>query len=169
MSFFRTFMCIFAMAFVSACATLPQPGDVKVPTPLLNNSGAFMSPYTQDGVVAPWVDKAVSVKLGTTIGSTAGALIGQQIMGQIPIVGGILGEKLGRETARMIALEAIGGEEYIKSTSDMSFNSVPDLIVYVYAMHSTHPSYQDVFSAVSDIYPDMKQQYMSAIMAAAKK
>lgn len=167
MFLFRILACVFVLVTVGACATIPPPTQVKVPAPRMDNAGAFMSPYTQDGVVAPWVDKAINVKLGTTIGSTAGAFVGQQLLGQIPIVGGILGEKLGRETARMIALEAIGGEEYIKNTSDMSFDTVPNLIVYLYAKHSEHPHYQDVVSAIGDIYPDVQPLYMSSIMAAA--
>jgi len=164
MTKFRMVGVLLLTLWVSACVTpLPTPDQVVVPTPILNNSGEFMSPYTQDGVLAPWVDKAVNVKLATSIGSTVGSIAAQQAMGQVPLVGGFLGDWAGRTVARNLALEAIGGEAYIKSTSDISFHTVDDLAVYIYAKNSTHPAYNDALSATMEIYPDLKTKYNEAI------
>jgi hypothetical protein len=154
---------------VSACAMapMPTPNQVVVPTPILNNTGKFMSPFTQDDVLAPWVDKAISVKAGAQVGAAVGSIAAQQAMSHVPFVGGILGDAAGSAAGRAIALSAIGGEEYIKSTSDISFNSLDDLAVYIYAKNSAHPAYADALDATMQIYPDLKQGYIAAIYKAS--
>lgn len=128
-----------------------------------------MCPYTQDGVVAPWVDKAINAEIGATIGKTAGAYLGAKALEQIPLVGGILGSKVGDAAGRAIAIQACGGMDYIKSSSDLSFNSADDLVVWLYATKSTNEHYQQVFKAVCEIYPEVKKRQVVAIQNAAKR
>ena len=154
---------------VSACAMeQPRPDQVAVPVPILNNSGKYMSPYTQDGVLAPWVDKAIKVKMASKGGAMAGSYVAQQGLKQIPFVGGFLGDKAGGAVGRSIALQAIGGEEFLKSSSDISFNKIEDLAVYIYAKNSTHPAYADALSSTMEVYPDLKDAYAPAIAAAGR-
>jgi hypothetical protein len=156
---------------VSACATEPppRPDQVAVPVPILNNSGTYMSPYTQDGVLAPWVDKAIKVKMASQGGAMVGSYVAQQALSQIPFVGGFLGDKAGGAAGRAIALQAIGGDEYLKSTSDISFNNMDDLAVYMFAKNSTHPAYSDALSSTMEIYPDLKEGYARAIDKAVRQ
>ena len=169
MAYYRLAGLLLAASMLSACvAPLPPPEQVLAPPPILNNSGEFMSPYTQDGVLAPWVDKAINVKLATTVGATAGSLIAQHAMGQIPFVGGILGGMAGDAVARSIAIQAIGGEDYLKSTSDISFHNLNDMSVYIYAKNSHHPAYADALSATMEIYPDLKNIYNGAVASAPR-
>ena len=159
---------VFAV-ILSGCVTpLPTPGEVRVPTPIEGNSGEYMAPYTQDRVVAKWVDKAINAKLGATIGRVAGTLVAQKLLENVPIFGGWLGGKAGEMIGRKIALEASGGVEYIKENSDLSFNSVDDLAVWLYAEYSTNEHYQEVLSATWEIYPELKTRYAPAIHAAKK-
>jgi hypothetical protein len=135
--------------------------------PIEGNTGEFMSPFTSDGVLAEWVDKAVNAKMGAAIGGAVGAYAGQKLAEQIPFVGGWLGQSLGNSAGRMIALEASGGEEFIKESSDLSFNNLSDLAVYMYVNHSSSEHYQDALEATWEIYPDLKQTYMQALYAAS--
>jgi hypothetical protein len=49
--------------------------------PRLDNKRAYLSPYTQDGVVmAEWVDKSINAKMGPKIGKYTGTHEGQQLM-----------------------------------------------------------------------------------------
>lgn len=167
MTIFRLYLCLILVIGLAACATpIPAPTEVRVPAPILDSSGEYRSPYTQDGVLALWVDKAVNAKLGSTIGATVGAVAGQQALSYVPFVGGFLGQMAGEQIGRTIAIEASGGEEYIKSTSDISFHSIDDLSVYIYAKNSSHPNYADALSATMEIYPDMKTGYVSALQKA---
>ena len=128
-----------------------------------------MCPYTQDGVLAEWVDKAINAKMGATVGKHAGAYAGQKALENVPLLGGWLGSKAGEAAGRAIAIKASGGWEYIKSTSDMSFDSLNDMSVYLYARHSSHEHYKDALDATMEIYPKLKKGYYKAIQKAKTK
>src|SRR5690606_33124378 len=98
----------------------------------------------------------------------AGQQVGQELMGQIPIFGAVLGQQMGEAMGRKIALEASGGEEFIRSSSDLSFDDLDQMSVYLYVNHSTHPNFQDALSAAQEIYPDLKQRYFYAIQMASR-
>ncbi len=160
-----------ALALLFGCASAPKfptPGELVAPSPIEDNSGEFMSPYTSDGVVAKWCDKAVNASAGSAIGGAAGAIVGQQVLKQVPFVGGFLGNTAGKAIGRKMAIEASGGWEYIKETSDLSFNSLDDMAVWLYVTHSTNEHYQAVYKAVGNIYPDFKERYYPAIQAAGR-
>lgn len=158
---------VMAILVMSSCvATLPPPGELVAPAPIMGNSGKYMSPYTSDGVLAPWVDKAINAKLGATIGKTVGTYAGQQALGMIPFVGGVLGSYAGEAAGRAIAIEASGGWDYIKSTSDLSFNSADDMAVFLYVQHSSHEHYKNALSATCEIYREVCKRYSSAIQSA---
>jgi hypothetical protein len=158
-----------ALIMSSCTATFPPPGALVAPAPIMGNSGKYMSPYTSDGVLAPWVDKAINVKLGATIGKTAGAYAGQKALEMVPFVGGILGSKVGEAAGRAIAIEASGGWDYIKNTSDLSFNSPDDMAVFLYVTHSSHEHYKDALAATCEIYRDLCDRYDSAIQNATHR
>jgi len=48
--------------------------------PRLDNKRAYLSPYTQDGVMAEWVNKSINAKMGPKIGKYTGTHAGQQLM-----------------------------------------------------------------------------------------
>ncbi|MCK5011627.1 MAG: hypothetical protein KAS98_14120 [Deltaproteobacteria bacterium] len=148
---------------------LPKSSELVSPEPIQGNSGECMCPYTSDGVCAEWVDKAISAKAGATIGKHVGAYAGQKAFEQIPFVGGLIGSAIGEGVGREIAIKASGGWEYIKKTSDLSFNSVDNLSVYLYANHSSHKHYNDALKAAWEIYPKLKKRYFVAIKNAPRK
>ena len=162
---------VLAAALFSGCATtasFPTAAQVIAPPPLPNNSGKYMAPYTSDGVVAEWVDKAVKAKMGAAVGGHVGAYAGQKALEQVPFIGGFIGQKAGEKIGREVAINAAGGWESIKQSSDLSFNSVDDLAVWMYAKFSGNEHYQDVLAATQGIYPDLQERYSAAIIAAAK-
>ena len=171
LKFVRWVFVLVALAMVAGCAmtpTMPSPSSIVAPEPIRGCSGRYMCPYTSDGVVAEWVDKGMHAKMGATIGKTAGAYAGQKAFEQIPFVGGILGSKVGEAAGRAIAIEACGGWDYIKKTSDLSFNSVDKLAVYLYAKYSTNEHYSQVLKATKEIYPDLEKRYYRAIQNAPR-
>lgn len=158
-------------AVLSGCATasFPSPAQVVAPAPIKDNSGKYMAPYTTDGVVAEWVDKAIKAKMGAAIGSYVGTQVGQKALEQVPFIGGFLGEKAGKAVGREIAIKSAGGWEAIKSSSDLSFNHVDDLAVWMYAKYSENEHYAQVLEATQGIYPDLGERYAVAIQIAAGK
>jgi hypothetical protein len=49
----------------------------------------------------------------------------------------------------------------------MSFNSVRDLALYMYVRNSTHKDFQQALELTQQIYPELKQEYYAAIIAAS--
>ena len=158
--------CLLVLAV--GCASMPEPHEVRVPQPIRDNSGEYLAPYTQDGVVAKWVDKAINAEFAASVGSTVGAAAGQEILENIPIIGGWLGSEAGEMIGRAVAIEASGGWDHIRETSDLSFRSEEDLAVWMYATHSTNEHYAEVLRATKAIYPELKDEYESAIMDARR-
>ena len=150
-------------------AAAPPPETLVAPTPILNNSGEFMSPYTQDDVLAEWVDMAIKARLGSSVGQIAGVFAGQQASRRSPIVGGLIGGAVGRKIGRDLAIEAAGGMEHIRATSDVSFNDLNSMAIYLYVTYNGHEHYRQAISATMEIYPDLKSTYTDALRNAPRK
>ena len=144
-------------------AYLIDENKFVAPTPLMNNEGKYMSPYTQDGVLAEWVDKAINIKIGKTIGKHLGTFLMDDDSQTGSLISGFFGGSAGESKGREYAIKASGGWEYIKSTSDMSFESIDDMAVYLFAKHSHHEHYKGGFDATIEIYPELKEEYSKAI------
>jgi hypothetical protein len=168
------FAAIVIAAFVlTGCAGMqgPQlaaPTAIQAPQPILGNGGKYMSPYTEDGTVAVWVEKGRSASAGSAIGGFLGAQAGQKLAEQIPFVGGFLGQAVGESAGRAVALQMVGGEEFIRANSDMSFNTVQDMAVYMYAKNSSHKDFAEALKLTQEIYPELKSAYYPAIANASR-
>tara|TARA_R110002051_G_scaffold273597_1_gene334226 strand:+ start:2651 stop:3184 length:534 start_codon:yes stop_codon:yes gene_type:complete len=151
---------------VAPLASLTPSATLMAPEPIEGNSGQYMSPYTSDEVVAEWVDKAINAKMGASLGGTAGRYAGEKMMENVPFVGGFLGKSVGESIGRGIAMDAVGGEEFIRQTSDLSFNSVDDLALYLFVEHSQRENFQQVLAATQEIYPELKTAYEPTVRSA---
>jgi hypothetical protein len=123
------------------------------------NGGKYMSPFTTDGTTAGWITKSMQVKGTAQIGSMAGAYAGQKVMGSVPFVGGYLGKKAGQKIGREVALSSIGGEEFLKSSSDQSFDSPQEMVDFIKANYSDREDLQKILQAVYAIYPDVQEAW----------
>ena len=128
-----------------------------------------MCPFTSDDTICEWVSSGIGAKAGANVGSVVGAYAGQKALEQIPFVGGFIGQKVGRKIGREIAIKSMGGMEAIKNGSDLSFNNINNLSVYIYAKHSTHEEYGDVISLMGELYPEFQTTYPSAVLNAPRK
>ena len=178
MSKFLSSATITALFLVSACASAPGIVNVaaisdpvqkeaalatlqaQAPKPIQGNGGAYMSPFTSDGVTAEWVTKSMKVQAMGQVGEAAGQIAGDQLLGSIPFAGLFAGHAM-KGMARKQALNSIGGEAFLKSSSDQSFNSVEDMAANMYAFHALHPDYARIVRATIAIYPDFAAAYAS--------
>lgn len=159
-----------ALTGCASVATGPRmaaPSQLVAPEPIVGNTGKYMSPYTEDGTVTAWVEKGTAASAGAQIGGFVGAQVGQKALENIPFFGGMLGQQLGEVAGRTMALKMVGGEEFIKTNSDLSFNTVNELAVYMYVKNSTHKDYQKVLELTQSIYPELKTAYYPALMQAS--
>ena len=153
--------------FLSACVSAPQfpeASSLVVPEPREDAEGAYLSPYTSDDVIARWVEKGMNAKVGAQLGSMAG----QKAMENVPLIGGFVGDAAGKEIGREAAIQLVGGMEYMRSTTDLSFDNVDDAVIYTYARHFEHPDYQKVIDLVGSIYPEYQERYSEIILNAPK-
>ncbi len=127
------------------------------PEPIYGNTGKYMSPFTEDGTIAPWVEKSMAAAAGAGLGGAVGAYAGQKALEQVPFFGGLLGSMAGKAAGREIALSAAGGWDFIRANSDLSFNSLDDMARYLQAHHASHPQYAEVLKATYEIYPELQQ------------
>lgn len=145
------------------------PSQLTAPTPIEGNSGKYMCPWTSDDVVAPWVERCRKASAGARIGSFIGKELGSRALEQVPFVGGWLGGKAGKAAGRKVAVEIAGGWEYIRGTSDLSFDEFDDLAVYIFVKFSDTEHYAEVLKLASGIYPEFESRYQKALHEAARK
>jgi hypothetical protein len=126
---------------------------VTAPVPIYGNTGKFMSPFTEDGTVAPWVEKGSAAAVGANVGSAVGhfAASNSKDFGAVGVLVGALGAAAGRSAA----IAASGGWDYIKENTDLSFDSLDDMAAYVMVNNSQHPQYRDVLKMASAVYPGL--------------
>lgn len=138
-----------------------------------DNSGQYLSPYTSDGVTAEWVNKAINAKMGSAagsaVGAAAGAYAGRKALESVPggsligsFFGGAVGSKAGKNVGRDAAIEASGGWDYIRQTSDLSFQSLNDMARWMTTVHGQKSNFQEVLKATLQIYPELQPALASA-------
>jgi hypothetical protein len=150
---------------VAGAATTPVVTPA-VPTPVANKSGKYFAPYTNDGQLAGWAQKAMSAQVGAAIGAKAGEKAGSMAASKIPLAGGLLAMGAKKKGKELGALAAVGGADYIKKSSDASFNSVQELALYMHLKCAANPDYVKAFAATMAVYPDLEKYYESAIKQA---
>jgi hypothetical protein len=153
-----------AAVLLTGC-TLPKAETLVSPTPMEGNSGKFLNPYRADGSLAPWAEKGThSNRFGAAVaGFAASEAIGYYDVTGLASTGA---EMLIKQQA---AIGAAGGQEYMKATSESSFNRREDFAVYLYVNHSTKQLYKKTLELLAEIYPDMWSNYENDIRNAPKK
>ena len=144
--------------------TQATSAGLAVPQPILGNTGQFMSPFTEDGTVTVWVEKAVNAKIGSAVGGMVGAEAGKKMFEQVPLFGGMFGKSVGEAAGREIAIKAAGGWDFIKANSDLSFDSLREMSVWMKTTHGASPHYAAVVSSIKEIYPALKAPEFSAML-----
>jgi hypothetical protein len=148
--------------FAAACAAaLSLASTAFAGDAIQGNTGKYMSPFTTDGTTSGWVTKSMQVKATGQVAGLAGQYAAQKALENVPFVG-MFGKQIGEQAGRAVALQSIGGEAFLKETSDLSFASAQDLADYVKANHADHPEIGKVMSATYAIYPDVQQAWLMA-------
>ena len=56
--------------------------------------------------------------------------------------------------------------KYMRTTTDLSFDYLEDLVIYTYVHHSDHVDYARVQKLVGEIYPEYTKQSYSILLNA---
>lgn len=132
-------------------------------TPIIqNNSGRYLSPYTSDGVVAEWVNKAINNQMGSAAGSAVGAAAGnyaaQKALENVPggaLLGSIFGSMAGKTAGNKVVDDISGGDAYRRQTSDLSFHSLNDMAAWLREEHAGKANFAEVTKATNAVYPGL--------------
>lgn len=142
--------------------------ELEVPEPAEGNTGEFLFPYDENGYLTAWAEKALNAQ----VGAQAGGLVADQainsVASRIPLGGFLAGSARGKakETGAVIA---IGGWDFIRETSDTSFNKLEDLSVYMHVQFVGDSDYEQALASAMAIYPKLEQGHQRAVDNAFKE
>ena len=139
--------------------------DLAAPATAQGTTGKYILPIDASGNLTEWAKKALTAQVGNIAGEQAGSAAAKGLGSVVPgggLAGGFL-KKKGKEAGAMAAL---GGPEYIKSTSSLSFDSITDYAVYLHAKAGKSPDYSKAVQAAIALYPDLETSYAKSVTAA---
>ena len=141
---------------------------LTAPTPLTNQTGAFFLPYNSKGELTGWANKALNAQIGAAVGEKAGEEAGKALVSKVPF-GGLLGGAAKSKGKELGAVAAVGGPEFIKSSSDLSFNTLEDYAVYLHVKHANDAEFSKALATAIAIDPPLEKGYPAALKAAYAK
>jgi len=142
--------------------------DLKAPAPLLDKSGHYFLPVNANGEMAEWAAKTLNVQLGALAGAKAGEAAGKQVASHVPF-GGLASGLIKNKAKELGAVTAVGGYDFIKKTSELSFNNLEDYAVYLHVSQGGGASYTEAVAAAMAIYPDLEKSYDTSIRNAYER
>lgn len=142
-----------------------QTLTVEAPKPITANTGQYLLPYKANGEMTDWAGKALNAEVGKLVGEKAGDAATRAVASKVPF-GGLAGGLIKKKTKEVAAVAMLGGAEYLKNTSELSFDNLNDYAVYLHVLHSTDSNYQQVLATAIAVYPDLEGRFDSAIKAA---
>ncbi len=154
---------------LSGCgATMKSKEGLVAPTPAADMTGQFVSPFKRDGSITEWAEKSwseeVSKNIAGNVAESAGANLGAKLGGSWgSLLGGAASKVAARKGTHQAFLSALGGEDYIRKTSDLSFNSLDALSQYMFIENSSHKQYKEALNSVMYVYPELEEAYEDAI------
>lgn len=139
--------------------------ELPAPTPAKGVSGKYLLPIDENGALTEWAQKALQAQVGNVAGEQAGAAAGKGLASAVPGGGLATGflKKKGKEAG---ALAALGGPEFVKKTSSISFNDVQAYAVYLHAKAGKNADYSQAVQAAIALYPDLEKSYSASVGAA---
>ena len=155
-----------------------KPGAVlAVPEPRQDAEGKYVCPYLADGSLAPWASKGIGAAAGVAgvvggdmLADQAGDLAGKALADKVPgagALGSLFGRKASKKVSDTATVKALGGWDYIRETSDLSFDSVMDLAVYLHTNHAAvDEEYALAVAATMGIHPRLVGAYEPALKRA---
>lgn len=142
--------------------------SVQAPQPLTNTSGKYLLPYNAEGQIMEWATKTLNTQLGAAIGAKAGEEAGKQVASRVPF-GGLASGLMKKKGKEIGAVAAIGGADFIKKTSRLSFNNLDDYAVYLHVQHGRSGDYAQALAAAMAIYPALEGSYDASIRNAYQR
>lgn len=144
-------------------ADLPEPSQLRVPVPRGPGQGSFVSPFTRSGELTAWAQSALDA---ADPASFLGSVRAEDASWWSTGVELLTGEREAVDV-NATTLENAGGWQNVAATSDVTFDNVDDLAVYLYATHGRDARFLRALKVTQDLTPGLAPAYREAIRAAA--
>jgi len=142
--------------------------ELEAPPALDGGKGKYLVPFTEEGQLTEWAQKALQAQAGAAVGEKAGSAVGKALASKVPF-GGLAAGGAKKKGKQMGAAAAIGGMKFIKDTTQHSLNNVDDYIVYLHVKYSDNPDYQKGIASAMALHPEMEGRTDFAMRNAYKK
>ena len=141
--------------------------ELEVPESLPDASGKYVSPYQRDGGMSAWAEKSLSAEAGEAAGEAAGESAGNVVAAKVPF-GGFMKGAIKDKSGQAGAVAAVGGWDFIRESSDISYDDVEDYSVYLHATHGMDADYKESLATAFSVYPELKKKYKKSLDKAYK-
>jgi len=145
--------------------------QLDVNEPREDAEGKYIFPYSSIGLITEWAEKSLNAQAGAEVGAMAGDKAVGALASKVPF-GGLAGGLMKGKAKELAAVTAIGGWDFIRSTSDISFDALEDYSLYMHVNFNGGPDYENALSASMAIYPELEKSHQRTIdkaMKAARK
>lgn len=141
---------------------------LEVADPREDVEGKYIFPYLNSGLVTAWAEKSLSAQAGAEAGAMAADKATSALASKVPF-GGLVGGALKGKTKELAAVTAIGGWDFIKESSDISFDKLEDYSLYMHVEFYGSADYENALAAAMAIYPELEKTHKRSIDQAFKK
>lgn len=161
-----------AVRVLAVLAQLQQSADhdfpLTAPDPRLDNEGGYLVPYKADGTLTDWGQRAMTARAGGAAGRAAGRRAGGLLASRVP-GGGLFSGRVTEASGAAAAAQALGGWDEIRAQTELSFDDMDDLAVYLHVNYVGTADYDKALGATMELYPELKNGYEAAIRRAIQQ
>lgn len=136
--------------------------ELDVAEPIPNSSGEFVFPFTRDGELTAWAEKAISAQVGSQVAGVAADRATNAIASRVPL-GGLAARAARGRVQEAGAVVTLGGWVFIRESSDISFSNLDDYSVYMHVLHNGTAGYEQALAAAMALYPALEQGHQRAV------
>lgn len=130
--------------------------------PIEGNTGNFLLPFDEGGNPTAWADKALNAQVGALAAEKASGAAINAAVAKVPF-GGFMAGAAKDKAKGAGAIAAIGGWDFIKESSSLSFDRLDDYSIYLHQEYNGLPGYEQALAAAMAIYPKLEKSYKSYV------
>ncbi len=141
--------------------------ELEYAEPIEGNTGKFLLPFDEAGNPTAWADKALNAQVGAMAAEKASGAAINAAAAKIPF-GGFLAGAAKDKAKGTGAIVAIGGWDFIKENSSLSFDRLDDYSIYMHNEFNGLPGYEQALAAAMAVYPKLQKSHKRFIDKAYK-
>ena len=136
--------------------------EISPPEPLDGARGEYLSAYRLDGSLTEWAQKMLEAKPdGFSFGDC------KKKSQKLTISGFSLGGGgKGSSCITKVAVKSAGGKRAVAKTTELSFERLDNLAIYLHAMHRNDETYEQALALTLTLYPELEDRYHRTILKA---